>query len=295
MSRIVQELLEAGAARPEQVLLRHAAALEHERARVGRVPAHLAVRLALLVARRPVRHDQVGDLVLARARRDADDARDVGARVGDELLGAVDHPLAAVQPRPRAHVAGVRARLRLGQPERAQLAPGRQLGQPLGLLLGAAEQVDRLRAERRVRAHRDRDGGVHARELLDGDRVGERVAAGAADLLGERDPHQPELAELRDDLVRERLRAVELLRDRRDLALGEVADGAADQLVVGREVEVHPAIKALARGRARPAAARPSPTRPCARTAARGRRRRRRCRGAPTARRPRSGAGTRRP
>ena len=35
---------------------------------------------------------------------------------------------------------------------------------------------------------------------------------------------------------------VERLGDRRDLALGEVADGAADQLVVGREVEVHAAI-----------------------------------------------------
>jgi hypothetical protein len=95
-----------------------------------------------------------------------------------------------------------------------------------------------------VRAHRDRDGGVHPRELLDRDRVRERVAARSPDVLREWDPHQPELSELRDDLVRERLRAVELLRDRRHLALGELADGAADQLVVGREVEVHAAIKA---------------------------------------------------
>ena len=238
----VQELLEALAARAEQAVLRHAAVGEGQRPRVRRVPAHLAVRLALLVARRPVRHDQVGDLVVAGARRDADDAGDVGARVGDELLGAVDHPVAVVAARAGADVAGVRARLGLGQPEGAELAPRGQVRHPLLLLLLGAEQVDRLRPERGVRAHRDRDGGVHARELLDRDRVGERVAAGAAVLLRERDPHQPEPAELLDDLVREALLVIERLGDRRDLALGEVADGAADQLVVGREVEVHAAI-----------------------------------------------------
>ena len=57
--------------------------------------------------------------------------------------------------------------------------------------------------------------------------------------LRERDPHQPEPAELGHDLVREALLAVELLRDGLHLALGEVADGAADQLVVVGEVEVH--------------------------------------------------------
>ena len=63
----VQELLEAVAARAEQVVLRHAAVGERERARVGRVPAHLAVGLALLVAGRAVGDDQVGDLVRRRS------------------------------------------------------------------------------------------------------------------------------------------------------------------------------------------------------------------------------------
>ena len=76
-------------------------------------------------------------------------------------------------------------------------------------------------------------------ELLDGDRVGQRVAAAAAVLLREGDAHHAQLAELRDDLVREALLAVELLGHRRDLLLGEVAHGAADEVVVGGEVEVH--------------------------------------------------------
>jgi hypothetical protein len=165
--------------------------------------------------------------------------RDVGARVGDELLGAVDHPAVVVELGARADVARVGARLGLGQAEGAELLARAEVGHQALLLLLGAEQVDRLRAERGVRAHRDRHGGVHARELLDRQRVGERVAPSAAVFLRERDPHQPELPELGHDLVREALLAVELLRDGLHLALGEVADGAADQLVVVGEVEVH--------------------------------------------------------
>ena len=125
------------------------------------------------------------------------------------------------------------------RPKAASRSPDVSCGQPLLLLLLRAEQVDRLRAERGVRAERDRDRGVDARELLDRDRVGERVGAGAAVLLGERDPHPAELAELPDDLVGEGLRPVELAGDRGDLALGEVADGGAERLVLLGEVEVH--------------------------------------------------------
>ena len=127
---------EAGAARAEQVLLRHAAVGERERARVGGVPAHLPVGLALLVAGRAVGHDEVRDLLRAVAASPVTAVMetspgDVGAGVGDELLGAVDHPLAVLQARPRACVAGVRARLRLGQSEGAERLPRAQPRQPL--------------------------------------------------------------------------------------------------------------------------------------------------------------------
>ena len=65
--------------------------------------------------------------------------------------------LVVVERRARLDVAGVRAGLGLGQPERAELAPGAQVGQQSRLLLVGAEEVDRLRAERGVGAHRDRD------------------------------------------------------------------------------------------------------------------------------------------
>ena len=154
---------------------------------------------------------------------DGDESGDVGAGVCDELLGTVDDPLAVAQLGPRPRVARVRAGLGLGQPERTELCAAAQDRHPFALLLLGSEQVDRLRAQRRVRAQGDRDRRVDARELLDGQHVGERVGAGAAVLLGKRDPHQVQRAELGDDVVGDRLRPIILLGERRDLALGELA------------------------------------------------------------------------
>ena len=50
--------------------------------------------------------------------------------------------------------------------------------------------------------------GVAARELLEHEHVGEEVRAGAAELGRHADAHQPELAELREDLLGERVVAV---------------------------------------------------------------------------------------
>ena len=111
----------------------------------------------------------------------------------------------------------VGAGARLGQAERARAcARDARSGSHCALLLLGAEEPDRQRAERVVRRDRDRDRRVDPRQLLDGDRVGERVGAAAAVLLGDRHAHQPELGQLGDELVREALLAVELLGHRRD-------------------------------------------------------------------------------
>ena len=98
----VHELPEAATSLAEEVRLGHPAVLEAERAGVGGVPAHLAVRLADLVAGRPVGDDDVRDLApvvrLVGDRGDRHAAGDVGAGVGDELLGAVDRPTRRRQP-----------------------------------------------------------------------------------------------------------------------------------------------------------------------------------------------------
>ena len=234
------ETAEALAPATEQVLGRNPAVGEGQRPRVGCVPAHLPVRLGLLVARRPVGHDQVRDLLGPGARGDADDARDLGPCVGDELLGSVDHPLAVVELRPGTRVAGVRAGLGLGQAERAEHLAGAQPRQPLVLLGFGAVEVDRLGAERRVRAERDRDARIGPGQLLDRDRVLERGSARTADLLREGNPHPAELGHLRDDLVGERLCPVELRGGRRHFRRCELPDSALQQPGVIVEVEQHP-------------------------------------------------------
>ena len=92
-----------------------------------------------------------------------------------------------------------------------------------------------------MRRERDRDRGVDPRQLLDDDRVRDRVGAGAAVLLRDRHPHQAELGELRDELVGEALLAVELGRDRRHALARERAHGVADELLLFGEVEVQAA------------------------------------------------------
>ena len=52
-------------------------------------------------------------------------------------------------------------------------------------------------------------------------------------------PISPSSASSADQVVREAVLAVELLGDRRDLLLGEVADRAPDELLLFGEVEVH--------------------------------------------------------
>ena len=92
-----------------------------------------------------------------------------------------------------------------------------------------------------MRGDRDRDGRVDARQLLDRDRVGDGVPSGAAVLLGDGQPHEPELRELGDELVGEAALEVELGGDGRDALPRERSHGVADELLLGREVEVHAA------------------------------------------------------
>ncbi len=85
----------------------------------------------------------------------------------------------------------------------------------------------------------DRHGRVDPGQLLDRQRVRDGVAAGPAVLLRDRQAHQPELAQFRDELVGEARLAVELLGDRSDPLASELPDGVADELLLLREVEIH--------------------------------------------------------
>src|SRR5207244_3694100 len=132
-----EELREPAAALAEQVLCWHAAAVEREAVRVGRVPAHLAVGRLHGETRRACGKDDRTDLTGAGAGCHRDDLRYGRAGVRDERLLTVDHPFVRclVERRLRSRATGVAARLGLGQTERADGAPRAQIGQPALLLL----------------------------------------------------------------------------------------------------------------------------------------------------------------
>ena len=120
--------------------------------------------------------------------------------------------------------AGIRSRLRLGQPEAGESRAREQVGQQLLLLRVGAEAEDRHRAEAHARLEGDRERLVDPAERLDREAQREVVAALAAELLGERQAEQAELAHLRDDIERQGLGAVGLVGTRRDDLVGEFAD-----------------------------------------------------------------------
>jgi hypothetical protein len=68
-----------------------------------------------------------------------------------------------------------------------------------------------------VRRHDEAERAPHTPDLLDGDRVCQRVEPGATFVLRDRDAEPAELADLRDDLGREAPFALVLVDDRRDL------------------------------------------------------------------------------
>ena len=162
-----------------------------------------------------------GAAVVAGPGPRGDDVRPGLAGVGDEPLAAVDDPGAAVgavlvargRPRPARVAAGAR----LGQPVRADDLALRHRHEEALLLLVRAGEVERPAAEARVRRDDQPERAPDPADLLDRDGVGERVEAGAALVLGDRDAEPAELADAPDDLGREAPLALVLVDDRRDL------------------------------------------------------------------------------
>src|SRR5699024_11400957 len=92
------------------------------------------------------RDDDRGDVLLAVLARpgdggDGDERGDVGARVGDELLGPVDHPFVALAAGGGLGAAGVRAGAGFGEAEAGEPGARGEVREPRGLLLFVTEVV----------------------------------------------------------------------------------------------------------------------------------------------------------
>ena len=130
------------------------------------------------------------------------------------------------------------------RPKPASCSPATSVGQPGLLLLVGAVGQDRVDAEADRGLERDAHRLVDATDLLDGQAQRREAAVlaghpGAAELLGSGEAHQAERAHLLDHVGREVVVAVPLRGVRRDLGLGEVADAAAELLVLGGQLEGH--------------------------------------------------------
>ena len=136
---------------------------------IGGPPTHLPIGRFDHQTGSPGRNEEGRDLVGPGLGRDGDQRGDLGPRVGDERLGAVDHPLVAIEHGLGAGPSRIRTGIRFGQAECSQSASGCQVGEPLTLLLLGAEAVDRIGAQTHACLEGDGDGGVDPGQFLDGD------------------------------------------------------------------------------------------------------------------------------
>ena len=177
-------------------------------------------------------------LALGRAADDEDVVGDVG--VGDEDLLAVDDEAAVDALGRGGQRADVGAGLGLGHRDRLDRAAG-DPAEDLRLLLLGAEAPGRAGDDQRRRVAADRR--QPARGLFHEEAGVEHRAAGAAVLLGDRDPEPAELGHLPVDVevVMELVALGELLPLllRAALARAEVADRGDEVLLLIGEGEVH--------------------------------------------------------
>ena len=125
------------------------------------------------------------------------------------------------------------------RPKAARRSPEASCGSQCARCALVAEEQDRHRPERGVRGDRDRERGVDARELLDAERVGERVAARAAVGLGHGYAEQAERRRLAQLGQRKSAVRVQFLGHGSDDALGESPHRVTEQAMLVREIQVH--------------------------------------------------------
>ena len=157
--------------------------------------------------------------------------RSASLRVGDPQLAPAQHELAAVVACARLKREGVAPGLGLRERVRAHTGR-RQAGQKrLGDFWSAPTQY-RVDDERVLDVDEDADRGIDARQLLDGEDRVKEAAAGAAERLGDLDPHDAERKQLLDERPRQRGAGVHLGDQRLHGIPGELTDGLAKELLV---------------------------------------------------------------
>ena len=189
--------------------------------------------------------EEGGDLLALAARavlfagRHEDD-REIGdVGMADEMLGAVEHPVAAILDGRRLHAAQVGAGAGLGHGQAIRLLAADAREQIFLALLGRAGEQDVRRPRHAGPVQRI----VGAAELLFVEQPGRRIQPGAADIgrhVGGIEPGGDRLGlELLDKLAAQMTAALHLLLMRVELVLDEGARRLDDQALLVGKAEIH--------------------------------------------------------
>ena len=162
---------------------------------------------------------------------------DVGnAGVGDELLGAVEHPLVAVEHRRGARGQCVGAGARLGQAVAAAPFAAGEARQPGGLLRVRAEQRHRQRADAVLHHQRQHEGLLAAGALEHPHRHRQRQVQ-AAVLLGQVEHGQAKLGRLLHQALQHAGRlGLDVGQPGPHLLVAKAPGGIEQRLVLGAEM-----------------------------------------------------------
>ena len=215
----------------EQGVGGHDDAVEHHRAGGAALDAHLVLLGADGQPGRLALNQEGGDAAVLQLGVEREQVGE--ARVGDELLGAVQAVAAVRQPgRGGAHRAGVGAGAGLGERVGADRGARRQSGQIPGALLLGAEEDQGQGADPGVGEVGDGERVGGGQRLAD-DHRGDRVEAGPAMGLGHLHAHVAVGAEGREQLAVGRVvLALDRIGPGVDLGGDELAHGLADRAVL---------------------------------------------------------------
>ena len=183
------------------------------------------------------RRDAAGLLLRVRHREEEADVG--GLSAGDEHLLPGDPVGVALAHGPGLLVARVRAGVRLGQGEAAELLAAGEGRQEALLLVLVAELLDRVADERVVDREDDAHVGADPRDLLDHDRVRHHVHPGAAVLGRHGHAGEAELARRAEEVLRELARLVDDGGPRPHDLFGEGADRVPEELLLLGELQIH--------------------------------------------------------
>ncbi len=224
----------------EHVRVRHLALLEHQLCRGRSAHAELVELLRRAESLHAFLDEEGGDAARAGGGigLGIDDERIGFGAVGDPHLAAGEDIAITLLLGARRHRHDIGAGAHLAHGERADMLARDELRQIAALLRGRAVAADLVHAQVRVRAIGETDRGRAAAHLFHRHDMREIAHAGAAQLLLDGDAEQADRAELRPQIARERIVAVDRRRARRDLGIGEIAHAVAQHVDLGAEIEI---------------------------------------------------------